>query len=327
MKAVKAHLIRLRSPVWPHLLLKDWQHWAPHVYAGVFAPPKVTTYEKIGASHMNDWSKFRIAPDSRVRLKNFPPDATGDEDKASARHKVQKLQKRMDELQFQLYAEQKRSLLICLQASDAGGKDGVVRHVIGSMNPQGCRVVAFKQPSAEELAHDFLWRIERQTPRRGEIVIFNRSQYESVLVVRVHDLEPKSVWSKRYDEINDFERRLVASGTHILKFFLHISKEEQLKRFKERLKDPARQWKISEADYTERKYWDAYQSAYEDALSKCSTDHAPWFVIPSNHKWFRNLVITQIITDTMEKLGIQLPKPTVDLGEIRRKYHKLEAKK
>jgi PPK2 family polyphosphate:nucleotide phosphotransferase len=273
---------------------------------------------------MSDWTKFRVAPDSHVRLKDSAPDFTGDEDKAGALRIVRNLQKRMDELQFRLYAEQKRSLLICLQAPDAGGKDGVVRHVIGSMNPQGCRVVSFKQPSAEELAHDFLWRIERETPRRGEIVVFNRSQYEDVLVVRVHGLVPKKVWSKRFDQINDFEKRLAANGTHILKFFLHISKEEQLRRFKRRLEDPTRQWKISEADYTEREYWADYQTAYEDALSKCSTKEAPWFVIPSDHKWFRNLTITQIVVDTMEKLRIEFPPPNVDLREIRRKYHNLQ---
>ena len=161
----------------------------------------------------------------------------------------------MDELQFRLYAKSKRSLLLCLQAPDAGGEDGVVRHVIGTMNPQGCRIVSFKQPSPEELAHDFLWRIERQIPKHGEVAIFNRSHYEDVLVVRVHDLVPKEIWSQRYGQINDFERRLVANGTHILKFFLHISKEEQLQRFEQRLDDPARRWKISEADYSERGYW------------------------------------------------------------------------
>jgi PPK2 family polyphosphate:nucleotide phosphotransferase len=177
------------------------------------------------------------------------------------------------------------------------------------MNPQGCRVVSFKQPSAEELAHDFLWRIERQAPQRGEIVIFNRSHYEDVLIVRVHDLVPKKVWSKRYEQINDFERRLVAGETHILKFFLHISKDEQLRRFKQRLDDPGRQWKISEGDYSERDYWPDYEKSYEAALSKCSTEGAPWFVIPSDHKWFRDLAIAQIIVETMEKLDIEIPKP------------------
>lgn len=270
---------------------------------------------------MKDRSTFRIAPGNRVQLKDFDPGFSDKhEDKKAALQKVKRLQQRMDALQFRLYAEQKRSLLICLQAPDAGGKDGVVRHVIGSMNPQGCRVVGFKEPSPVELAHDFLWRIEQQAPKRGEVVIFNRSQYEDVLIVRVHDLVPKNVWSERYEQVNDFERRLVANGTHILKF-LHISKEEQLERFKQRLDDPTRRWKISEADYKEREYWASYEEAYEDLLSRCSTDHAPWFVIPSNHKWFRNLAISQIIVETMEKLGIESPEPSVDIADIRKKYH------
>ena len=186
-------------------------------------------------------------PGHRVRLKDLDPEDTDKhESKKTALPEIETLRQRMDQLQYQLYAEQKRSLLICLQAPDAGGKDGVVRHVIASMNPQGCRAASFKQPSAEELAHDFLWRIEGQTPRRGEVVIFNRSHYEDVLIVRVHDLVPRKVWSKRYEQINDFERRLAAGGTQILKFFLHISKEEQLRRFKQRLDDPDRQWKISD---------------------------------------------------------------------------------
>jgi PPK2 family polyphosphate:nucleotide phosphotransferase len=272
---------------------------------------------------MNYRKKFLVAPGSRIRLKDFDPQFTDKhEDKHSALPKIAKLQQRMDELQFRLYAEQKRSLLICLQAPDAGGKDGVVRHVIASMNSQSCRVASFKQPTAEELGHNFLWRVEHQTPKRGEVVIFNRSHYEDVLIVRVHDLVPKKVWSQRYSLINDFERRLVAEGTHILKFFLHISKEEQLERFEQRLEDPLRQWKISEADYSERKYWDHYSDAYEDALSKCSTEDAPWFVIPSDHKWFRSLAISQIIVETMEGLDIKLPEPTVNIADIRRKYHK-----
>ena len=271
---------------------------------------------------MNYSKQFLIKPGSRVRLKDFDPQFSAKHESKKSSHKIVcKLQQQMDALQFQLYAEQKRSLLIILQAPDAGGKDGVVRHVLASMNPQGCRVVGFKQPSSEEIAHDFLWRVEHQTPRRGEVVVFNRSHYEDVLIVRVHDLVPKEVWSGRYAQINDFERRLVANGTHILKFFLHISKEEQLERFKDRLDDPARHWKISEADYSERKCWDAYESAYEDALSKCSTDGAPWFVIPSDHKWFRNLAISKIIVETMENLGIRVPDPSVDIDEIRSKYH------
>jgi PPK2 family polyphosphate:nucleotide phosphotransferase len=276
---------------------------------------------------MSHWKRYHIKPGDGVRLKDYPTDDIGGTEKASAEQETLKLQKRMDDLQFRLYAENKRSLLICLQAMDAGGKDGVIRHVVGSMSPQSCRVVSFKKPSDEELAHDFLWRIERQTPKHGEVAIFNRSQYEDVLVVRVHNLVPKQVWKKRYGQINDFEKRLADSGTHILKFFLHISKEEQLRRFEQRLSDPSRQWKISQDDYKEREYWDDYEAAYQDALSQCSTKYAPWFVIPSDHKWYRNLIVTQVIVDTLEKMHIQTPKPTVDLRKIRREYHGLSKRK
>ena len=266
--------------------------------------------------------QFRVKSGETIRLKDVDP-AFGDlrHDKKSAKRTVNKLQNRMEELQGQLYAEGKHSLLICLQALDAGGKDGVVRHVFDAMNPQSCRVASFKQPSTEELAHDFLWRIERQTPRRGEVVIFNRSHYEDVLIVRVHNLVPKRVWSKRYEQINAFERRLTANNTHILKFFLHISKEEQLERFKQRLDDPSRRWKIAESDYSERQHWNDYEAVYEDAINKCTTDEAPWYVIPSDHKWFRNLAISHIIVETIERLDMKLPEPTVDIDEIRRKYH------
>ncbi|MEP6778580.1 MAG: polyphosphate kinase 2 family protein [Gemmatimonadaceae bacterium] len=270
---------------------------------------------------MNYRKQFLVSPGQRIHLKDIDPSFADDEEnKKSAHREIARLQKRMDELQFLLYAEQKRSFLICLQAPDAGGKDGVVRHVIGSMNPQGCRVVPFKQPTPIELAHDFLWRVEAKTPRHGEVVIFNRSHYEDVIVVRVHDLVPKAVWSERFEQINDFERRLVAADTHILKFFLHISKAEQLGRFHDRLEDKSRWWKISEADYTERERWDEYTVAYEDAINNCTTEHAPWFVIPSNHKWFRDLAIAQIIVDTMEAFHMQVPAPHVDIADIRNRY-------
>lgn len=229
------------------------------------------------------------------------------------------------ELQDLLYAERRHSLLICLQAMDTGGKDGTINHVLGAMNPQGCRVAPFKQPSAEELAHDFLWRADKAAPARGEVVIFNRSHYEDVLVVRVHNLVPKNVWSRRFDRINEFEKGLAEHDTHVLKFFLHISKEEQLKRFRGRLNDPNKYWKISESDYRERGYWDAYVTAYEDALSRCSTEHAPWFVIPANHKWFRNLAIARIVVEQLEKLKMKYPKPTVDMTQIRRRYRAAKA--
>jgi PPK2 family polyphosphate:nucleotide phosphotransferase len=265
--------------------------------------------------------EFLVAPGKRVRLKDFDPAFKGRHSKSHALRKTQELCLRMDELQQKLFAERKRSLLICLQALDAGGKDGVIKHVIGSMNPDGCDVANFKEPTPEELAHDFLWRVEAKTPKRGEVGIFNRSHYEDVLIVRVHNLVPKEVWSKRYEQINDFERRLALNGTRILKFFLHISREEQLKRFEQRLDDPAKRWKISESDYTEREYWDDYAQAYEEALARCNTEDAPWFVIPADHKWFRDLVISEIIVATLESMDIQVPKPTVNIEDIRRKYH------
>jgi PPK2 family polyphosphate:nucleotide phosphotransferase len=266
--------------------------------------------------------QFRVKPGSELKLSHIDPDFTGKHSgKASAKREIAAQEGKLRELQYRLYAENKRSVLICLQAMDAGGKDGTINHVLGAMNPQGAYVHSFKVPSALEAAHDFLWRIHRQTPAKGQVVVFNRSQYEDVLVVRVHNLVPKAAWSKRYDLINGFERDLVQAGTHLLKFYLHISKGEQLKRFKERLDDPEHRWKISEADYTERAFWHDYQVAYEDAITRTSTEHAPWYVIPANHKWFRNLAVAKITVETLESLGIELPKPTVDIAEIRRKYH------
>jgi PPK2 family polyphosphate:nucleotide phosphotransferase len=271
---------------------------------------------------LNYIKKFIVKPGSRVRLSHLDPGFTDPKvTKKRGLAETQKHRERMDSLQQQLYAEQKRSLLICLQGPDAAGKDGVIRHVISGLNPQGCRVVSFKEPTHVELEHDFLWRIESQVPKHGEIVVFNRSHYEDVLIVRVHDLVPKSVWSKRYHQINEFEQRLADEGTHILKFFLHISKEEQLRRFRKRLDDPNRQWKISEADYTERKYWKSYVGAFEEAFDRCSVAGSPWYVIPSDSKWFRDLAVSSIIADTLEGLRIRRPEPTVDLAEIRRKYH------
>jgi PPK2 family polyphosphate:nucleotide phosphotransferase len=271
--------------------------------------------------------RFKIPPHAKVRLKHFDPSFTGQhQNHEDAAEEIDHYQKKLRALQDLLYAERRHSLLICLQAMDTGGKDGAINHVLGAMNPQGCRVAAFKEPTPLELAHDFLWRAHKAAPARGEVVIFNRSHYEDVLVVRVHKLVPKSVWSRRYALINDFEKGLVDNGTHILKFYLHISAEEQLKRFKQRLDDPARQWKISEADYKERACWDKYVEAYEDALSRCSTGHAPWYVIPANHKWFRNLAIARIVVEHLESLKMQYPKPTVDIDQIRREYHAAKKK-
>jgi PPK2 family polyphosphate:nucleotide phosphotransferase len=274
---------------------------------------------------MNYSKLFRVEPGTNVSLKEVDPNFTAGQCKNEAAKQVEKLDRKLRELQYLIYSEGKRSLLICLQALDGAGKDGTINHVLGSMNPQGTRVHGFKAPTEEERKHDFLWRIQQQVPKPGEVVIFNRSQYEDVLVVRVHDIVPRDVWEKRYDQINEFEKQLVESGTHILKFFLHISPEEQLERFKLRLDDPARHWKISESDYAEREFWDDYTRAYEDALSKTSTEHAPWFIIPSNNKWFRNLAVARIVVETMESLGMKLPEPRVDIEEIRRKYHHAEA--
>jgi PPK2 family polyphosphate:nucleotide phosphotransferase len=227
-------------------------------------------------------------------------------------------------LQALLYADADKSLLVVLQPLDAAGKDGVIRHVFSGMNPQGTFVFGFKQPSNYEAAHDFLWRAHLRTPGKGEVVIFNRSYYEDVLVVRVHNLVEHSVWSKRYDLINNFESMLSLSGTTILKFFLHISPDEQLARFKQRLDDPARHWKISGSDYSERELWPDYMDAYADAIALTSTKHAPWYIIPANHKWFRNLAVSQIIVDTLDDMGLTLPPTRVDIADIRRKYHAAE---
>lgn len=271
-----------------------------------------------------DYRKTLLAkPGSKTMLKDVDPNFHG----AHESHKkaLPEIQKYLDELharQYTLYAEQKHSLLVVLQGIDAAGKDGVCRHVFQAMNPQGASVAAFKQPTHEEAAHDFLWRVHRRTPAHGEVVVFNRSHYEDVLVARVHNLVPKHIWEPRYDLINDFEALLANANTTIVKFFLYISKDEQLERFKTRLDDPNRHWKISDSDYSERKYWDDYVGAYEDMLDRCSKQHAPWYVIPSNHKWFRNLAVSKILCETMSEMNMKMPASTVDLDAIRKRYHK-----
>ena len=261
--------------------------------------------------------RFKVQPGRKVRLAQWDPDDTaGFPDKQSVENQTQKNLQRLSELEYILYAENKRSILIVLQAMDAGGKDGVIRHVTGPLNPQSCKVIPFKTPCEHELAHDFLWRIHQEAPRKGEIRIFNRSQYEDVLIVRVHNLVPESVWSKRYDQINAFEEILARNDTHILKFYLHISKNEQLERFQARLKDPTRHWKIDPADFAERKRWDDYMRAYEIAIGKCSTPYAPWFIIPANKKWFRNFAIAEILVEHLSSLHMKFPEPKADLSKI-----------
>jgi PPK2 family polyphosphate:nucleotide phosphotransferase len=272
---------------------------------------------------MNLEKRFRIEPGSSVDLASIDAGFHGHyEHEAAATTDLQKHLHRISTLQRKLYADHRHSLLIVLQGIDGAGKDGTCWHVISAMDPQGVQVRGFKQPTTEEREHDFLWRIHPHAPQRGNVAIFNRSHYEDVLVVRVHELVSKDVWKPRYDFINEWERLLaVENNTTILKFFLYISKEEQLERFKLRLDDPDRQWKISDSDYKERDKWNDYIKAFEAALSKCSTRYAPWYVIPSNHKWFRNLAVSQIIADALEDMRLEMPKPTVDIEEIRRLYH------
>ena len=268
---------------------------------------------------------FIVEPQSKVRLDKIDPAATDkhethDAAQAGIAHNLERLRR----AQYLLYADAGQSLLVVLQGLDASGKDGTIQHIFSAVNPLGVKAVRFNPPTPAELAHDFLWRVHAHAPAKGEIVIFNRSHYEDVLVVRVHKLVPKSVWSKRYGEINDFEALLARNGTRILKFYLHIGPEEQLQRFQQRLEDPTRHWKISESDYTERELWPKYIHAYEDAISGTSTEHAPWFIIPSNHKWFRNLAISQIIADTLDEMKLKLPPARANIQEIRRKYHAAE---
>ncbi|HEU5203073.1 MAG TPA: polyphosphate kinase 2 family protein [Candidatus Limnocylindrales bacterium] len=259
-------------------------------------------------------SALRVAPGERVDLSGIDPGDTHGFDKERGKDAVDGLLDRLTELQERLWAEQQRSVLVVLQGIDAAGKDGTIRKVMTAFNPQGCPVSSFKVPSTEELAHDFLWRIHKRVPAKGEVGIFNRSHYEDVLVVRVHDIVPKKVWSRRYEQIVEFEENLTENGTTIVKFFLYIDKEEQRERFQARYDDPTKHWKFSLGDLEERKRWDDYIAAYEDALSKTSTDAAPWYVIPANHKWFRDLAVASILEATLDELDPRYP-PAEDLPE------------
>jgi PPK2 family polyphosphate:nucleotide phosphotransferase len=272
---------------------------------------------------MNFATLFRVEPGSTTRLDRIDPGYHGKyASQQDAASELSNNLERITKQQRKLYADRTHALLIVLQGPDGSGKDGTCWHVISAMDPQGVQVKSFKQPTPEESDHDFLWRVHPYAPGRGQVSIFNRSHYEDVLVVRVHNLVPKVIWNQRYGMINDWERLLTSqNNTTILKFFLYISKEEQLARFKARLDDPAHQWKISTADYAEREFWDEYTKAFEAALEYCSTPYAPWFVIPANHKWFRDLAVSQIIAETLEGMDLKLPKPTVDLASIRLQFH------
>lgn len=259
-----------------------------------------------------------VAPGSRVDLQSIDAGATpglsgpGEQERAAAETLHSRNVAALQGLQERLWAEGKRSILVVLQGMDTSGKDGVIRHVFGPLNPQGVGVVGFKQPTPPELAHDFLWRVHAHAPARGRIVVFNRSHYEDVLVVRVHGLVERDVWSGRYEEINGFERLLARSGATILKFFLHISREEQRERLQARVDDPAKRWKWSHGDLDERKRWGDYMVAYEEALSRCSTDHAPWYVVPADRKWYRNWVVSSIVRRALESMDPRPPETELD---------------
>jgi PPK2 family polyphosphate:nucleotide phosphotransferase len=262
--------------------------------------------------------QYRVTPGSTVKLDRWDPNdkSVFPGKKKEGREELTRLNERLETLQELHYAEGKHRLLVVLQARDAGGKDGTIRHVFEGVNPQGVKVASFKRPTPVELAHDYLWRVHPRVPGNGEFVIFNRSHYEDVLVVRVHSLVAPDVWRKRYDHINDFERMLVEEGTTILKFYLNIDQEEQRERFQARLDDPSKHWKFNPGDLKERELWSEYTKAYEDVLSKTSTEWAPWYVVPANRKWYRNLVIASIIIDTLEKLDMHFPEPDFDPGQI-----------
>lgn len=269
---------------------------------------------------MDFTKRYLVEPGRKVSLGDIKTSQTsGVKSKKEAASLLEQNTQRMRELEYLLYAEGRQALLIILQAMDAGGKDGTVKHVMGPLNPQSCRVTSFKAPTPEELAHDFLWRIHKAVPEKGHIAIFNRSHYEDVLIVRVHNLVPESVWSKRYDQINRFEEMLTESNIHILKFFLHISREEQKERFLARLDDPTKHWKFSAGDLEERKYWDDYQRAFEEALTRTSTDRAPWFIIPADKKWYRNLAVSEIIQQKLESLDMKFPQPLDDIKALRKR--------
>jgi PPK2 family polyphosphate:nucleotide phosphotransferase len=258
-----------------------------------------------------------VKPGAKVSLGDYDPSDTGSY--RSAEDASEALQAHLDELiklQNLLYAESKHSLLIVLQGMDTSGKDGTIRHVMSGLSPLGVQVQAFKAPTHEELSHDFLWRVHKVVPPLGAIGIFNRSHYEDVLVVRVHELVKPKVWKDRFKQINQFERTLVKNNTILLKFFLHISADEQKKRLEERLADPTRYWKFSMHDVEERHFWDDYQKAYEDALENCSTKHAPWRIVPANHKWYRNLVVAETIVKALRDLDMKYPDASVDLSRI-----------
>ena len=262
-------------------------------------------------------NRHMVVPGTKIVLADVDPDYPGKRhDKEKAKQLLDESRAALVRLQALLYAEAKHAVLLVLQAMDTGGKDGTIRHVMSGINPQGCSVTSFKAPAPEELAHDYLWRVHRAIPQRGMIGIFNRSHYEDVLIVRVHKLVPPEVWRARYEQINSFERYLSENGVTILKFYLHISKDEQKKRLEDRLSDPSKRWKFSSLDLQERKLWDEYQQAYEDMLNRTSAKWATWYVIPANHEWYRNYAVASVVSEALEDLGMAYPQPREDLSKV-----------
>jgi len=262
-------------------------------------------------------NRYMVQPGAEIDLAAIDTAEIGEfETPKQGKKALKKYRKRLSALQERFYAWDKKALLVVLQGMDTAGKDGTIKHVMRGVNPQGVQVTSFKVPTPEELAHDYLWRIHKATPKKGMIGIFNRSHYEDVLVVRVHNLVPPEVWGQRYEQINAFEKFLTENDVVILKFFLHISKEEQARRLQARLDTPEKRWKFSKGDLKERLLWDDYMAAYADAVQKCSTEHAPWFVVPSDNKWYRNFVVGSIITETLTELDPQFPEPEEGLDDI-----------
>lgn len=260
-----------------------------------------------------------VQPNTKIRLSDWNSAYLGRIDKEEAERLLnQSLMNQMSNLQYKLFANKGQSLLIILQGISAAGKDSTIRNVMSAFNPQSCKAISFKAPNEDELSHDYLWRVHKLMPAKGEITVFNRSHYEDVIEVRVRNLISKSIWSKRYTQINEFERFLYENNTRIIKFFLYISKDEQKKKLEERIKNPLKQWKITESDLTEPTYYEQYMEAYEEALWKCSTEWAPWYIIPANTKWFRNFVVAQIIVNTLESMKLTFPKPNFDISKYLR---------
>ncbi len=264
--------------------------------------------------------QYKIEPGKKFKLSDFSPDDLGDYEgkKQKGIEKLAEYRAEIDSLQQLLYSEHKHRLLVVFQAMDGGGKDGTIRAVFDGVNPQGVRVASFKTPTPIELDHDYLWRIHAHTPGKGEIAVFNRSHYEDVLVVRVHNLVPKTVWKKRYQQINDFEKTLADEGTTIIKFFLNISQEEQKTRFMERLEMPEKRWKFNAGDLEERKYWLDYMEAFDDAIQKTSTKWAPWYVVPANRNWYRNLVVAKVIAESLRAMKMEYPNPQIDVEAFKK---------